>query len=140
MDASSLLLVALSSRDVSDDVPPLTARDLWTVIQASDDRQISLSALFGDEDSWRSVLAPGLHEAAAARLALADVADVADGVVSDLRENGIWVSSPFEDSWPHRLRTRLKAHAPVVLYGPGDASLLAVVAGTDNADPVYTPA
>lgn len=28
MDASSLLLVALSSRDVSDDVPPLTAGDL----------------------------------------------------------------------------------------------------------------
>lgn len=54
---------------------------------------------------------------------------------------GFWIMSRAdEDSYPSRLRARLKGHAPVLLYGCGDPALLGsgglAIVGSRNVDEV----
>lgn len=122
MDRSSSVLLALSSRDIGEGTAPLKARELWTLIQASHDQGASLSAFLSDDEAWRAGVPAELHEPVVARLRLSE--DV-QGLVAELQGRGFWISTPFEETWPDRLRTRLKNQSPALLYGAGDASLLA---------------
>lgn len=121
MDRSTELLIALTSRALSAELPPLKARDVWSLLQSAADQGATPAKLF-DTPAWEQWAAPGLREHTAARLNLRHgVAEYVDG----LRLGGIWVSSPFEATWPGRMQERLGPASPVVLYGAGDAGLLA---------------
>src|SRR5262245_19610160 len=123
MDRSTALLVALTSRDLSDDLPVLQSRDLWAIVQSSADQGTTPAALFEQEGAWETALAPELRDLVGARLNLWErVAHYVD----QLRRCGIWVSSPFEDSWPERMRHRLGPSSPLILYVAGNPGLLGV--------------
>jgi predicted Rossmann fold nucleotide-binding protein DprA/Smf involved in DNA uptake len=136
VDPASRLLVALTSRDLTEDLPPVPARHLWVAIQAAADSAVSPATLFDDPDAWRQLLPAELHATVEERLCLVDAADE---LLKELREQGVWVTTPCEESWPARLGTRLKQHSPVALYGAGDTSLLGTdgigIVGSRNLEP-----
>lgn len=82
----------------------------------------------------------GIDATAAGRLAtlLARSAQLAFEL-DRLQSRGIWVTTLADESYPERLRDRLVRDAPPVLFGAGDARLLArggvAVVGSRDVDP-----
>ena len=75
----------------------------------------------------------------AARLAwLLDRGAVMEQELERLAELGIWIITRFDEDYPPRFTERLKAAAPVLLYGAGSARLLSrrglAVVGSRNID------
>ena len=58
--------------------------------------------------------------------------------IEHLSQLGIWVMTEYDDSYPNRFSQKLKEHAPPVLFGAGDKSLLLsgglAIVGSRNVD------
>lgn len=122
MDDSARAVVALTNRLVDAGVKPLNAKELWHLLEvvgdpgklvgrSSGDLASEFNGAIGDTDRVATLLDSGIT--LAVRL-------------GTLHERGIWTLTPFDDDYPARLRHQLGPAAPPVLYGAGDASLLAM--------------
>jgi predicted Rossmann fold nucleotide-binding protein DprA/Smf involved in DNA uptake len=120
LSQSDLVVLALTSRIVPGDVPPLTARDFWPLARAVDDLQwlqgrpgseiaehLSIAGELADR------VAKLLHRGAAIALAL-----------EQLENKGVWTATPASEAYPTRLWQRLGDAAPPYLHGVGDSDLL----------------
>lgn len=121
MDDSARAVVALTNRLVDAGVKPLNAKELWHLLDIVGDP----GALVGRSASELSHEFNG-HIGDADRVATLLDSGVTLAVrLGTLHERGIWTLTPFDDHYPSSLRERLGPAAPPVLYGAGDASLLA---------------
>ncbi len=121
MDPASLAVLALTNRLVDVGVAPLKAAELWRLLEAIPDP----AELFGRSSSDLAQAFEGAVADPDRVAALLDSGLTLGVRLEGLRERGIWLVTPFDDSYPARLKERLGTNAPPVLYGAGEAGLLA---------------
>ena len=119
LDEHDLAALALSSRLVESTVKPLSSREFWEL-----SRRTEPSALRGRTAvEIASELAVSGEEAER----IVRLFDRAAGfalAIEKLDHSGIWTITGVGQTYPDRLRTRLRDAAPVVLHGVGDMALL----------------
>ena len=122
VDQASLAVLALTNRLVDAGVPALKASELWRLLERVEDP----ASLFGlDEPSVaHATSGAGLEAGRLVRL-------LGSGVGLALRfdamhQRGITALTILDEQYPARLRDRLGAAAPPVLYCAGQLSLLTV--------------
>lgn len=139
-DDSFALFLLCSHLGLSDepDAKPLSARE-WNQLESKlAANSFSVTDLPGSSARQiKSTLQIDDHEAA--RLAsLLDRGGVIEQEVDRLTERGIWIVTRLDEEYPPRFTERLKAAAPVLIYGAGDARLLnrrgLAVVGSRNID------
>jgi predicted Rossmann fold nucleotide-binding protein DprA/Smf involved in DNA uptake len=119
LDDRDLAALALTSRLVDARVKPLSPREFWALR-----RDVEPSALHGmtARDIAAEYLVPNDHAERIARLF--DRSAALALAVEKLGHSGIWTVTGVGQTYPERLRTRLRDAAPVVLHGVGDMSPL----------------
>jgi predicted Rossmann fold nucleotide-binding protein DprA/Smf involved in DNA uptake len=127
---ASLLLVQRLHRG---DERPLSAGEYWSVVEQVQDPATLLSATTEELTAW---LPPKVTPDRV--LALIGAATAVAFELERLEQVGIRPLTPFDDTWPARLQTRLGRAAPAVLFCAGPTSLLAVdglgIVGSRNVD------
>jgi len=106
------------------DAKPLSAREWNKLEKKLADNSFDLAQLPGSSaERLKSNLET--DDAEATRLAwLLGRGAAMEQELERLTELGIWVITRFDEDYPSRFTERLKAAAPVLLYGAGDARLL----------------
>ena len=115
----ALAAILLVSRIVSDGTRPLTARQFWKLCEEVDHP----GGLFGMTED--DLVNTGLAVDTARRVAgLLSRATAMAFQLEKLDQSGIATLTPFDDSYPQRLCTRLGSKAPAILYAAGALELL----------------
>lgn len=111
----ALAIALLCSRLLPADTPPLTARDIWTLIEGGVTPGMLLTAVPAD--------LPGrvMPDQVQGRIALRRTWGL---VAEELDAKGIRAVTLGDDDYPSRLRSQLGRGAPALLYIAGDAAVL----------------
>lgn len=119
LDQADLVTLALTSRVVRSDVPPLTARQYWPLTRATD-----LPWLIGQSASAiaSELGIAGEHAERVARLL--DRGAALALAMEQLEHTGVWTATGTAELYPESLRRRLGDAAPPLLHGVGDPQLL----------------
>lgn len=117
---SSLAALLLTQRLVDTDAAPLKASEYWRLLEVVGDpgRLLGLGAAGMAADLG---LAADLAERVERRLAAATVFAFA---LDEAEQSGLRVVASVDDDYPARLRDRLGASAPPLIYTAGDVGLL----------------
>jgi predicted Rossmann fold nucleotide-binding protein DprA/Smf involved in DNA uptake len=123
LDDQDLAALALTSRLVDSPAKPLSSREFWALR-----RDVEPSVLHGmaAADIASEYLVPGDFAERIARLF--DRSAAIALAVEKLDHSGIWTVTGVGQTYPERLRSRLRDAAAVALHGVGDMSPL----GTDG--------
>ncbi len=121
MTDASLLSQSLLSRLAPVGVPPLSAREYWTLTRIAPVGE--LDGLTADEIGTRFGVKRDFAERVSMLLGRGRALALA---VEELEHKGFWVLTASDGRYPARLRERLGDAAPAMLYGVGDATLLGV--------------
>lgn len=117
---SSLAAFLLVNRLQKTGVPPLTVGEFWKVIRSIDD-----PALLMNKSSKEILEVTGAPEIDAERVhTLLSHGRGAALSLDELEQSGMRAITPFDDSYPERLRIQLRDAAPPLLYYAGEPSLL----------------
>jgi predicted Rossmann fold nucleotide-binding protein DprA/Smf involved in DNA uptake len=124
----------LTNRLVRLDAAPLTARELWALVE-----RVDLADLLGDGVDAIATRAGVDHDEAVRLRTLLDAATAMTFEQERLHDNGISLLSALDDRFPSALRSRLGAACPPFLLVAGpiewlDRPGLAVVGPSDAAD------
>ena len=129
LSAAGLAIVALTTRAVPSDVPPLNGREVAALLRRTD---VATAAGRAPADLAAEA---GLSPADAERvLRLLDRATAAALALETFEQAGIWTTTIAGDDYPAALLDRLGAAAPPVLHGAGPAvapPLVGVVGSRD---------
>lgn len=117
---SDLVILALTSRIVPSEVPPLTARDFWPLVRAVEDLQW-LQGRPGSEIAEHLSITGELADRVARLLDRGAAIALA---LEQLENKGVWTATPAGEAYPARLWQRLGDAAPPYLHGVGDGQLL----------------
>jgi predicted Rossmann fold nucleotide-binding protein DprA/Smf involved in DNA uptake len=123
LDDQDLAALALTSRLVDAPVKPLSSREFWTLR-----RDVEPSALHGMTAAGIATEYLVPSETAERIARLFDRSAALALAVEKLDHSGIWTLTGVGQSYPERLRSRLRDATPVVLHGVGDMAPL----GTDG--------
>src|SRR5262245_15439287 len=134
---AALLLCGTFARAGGSEARPLTLRE-YNVLALGLVRQGRRPAdLLASPEELIPDGGPGLPPAARVRALLGRGVQMA-AALERWERLGLWVISRGEDRYPERLRRRLRASAPVLLYGAGDVTRLnrggLAVVGSRDAD------
>lgn len=120
-DQSNLVTLALTSRIVPSEVPPLSAREFWPL-----NRAVDLPWLLGKTkgEIATELSVPGEQAERVARLL--DRGAALALAIEQLEHIGVWTASAGGEHYPEALRPRLGDAAPPLLHGVGDPALLQI--------------
>jgi len=100
---------------------PLSLKE-WNALVGKMGASVLATLLGQTSESLQKGLELTLEEAQ--RLAaLLDRAGAVGFALQQLEEQGIWIVTRADESYPQRLKEKLKSHAPVVLFGAGPLAL-----------------
>jgi predicted Rossmann fold nucleotide-binding protein DprA/Smf involved in DNA uptake len=119
LSAAGVAVVALTTRAVASDVPPLSGREV-----AALRRSIDLGAAAGRPAGKVAEDAGIAVEAAERVLRLLDRATAAVLAVEAFEQSGIWTTTVADEDYPGALSERLGDAAPPVLHGVGPVAAL----------------
>jgi DNA processing protein len=123
------VLIALCARDIQSQASALSSGECWGLLAALQESGHSLGDISGDVDGV------GADSRIEQRL---EALDQVDALVDQYAGQNIWVLTAVDQEYPERLRARLGATAPAILYGSGERGLLAengiAVVGSRNLD------
>lgn len=140
-DSHALFLLCSNLATQSGSSPkPLSGRE-WSRLQRRLDAASITPSQLAPLSATEIRLRLGTASVEADRLAaLFGRSGLLDSELGRLAQEGIWVVSLLDQTYPSRLRVRLKGGAPVLLYGSGKVELLnrrgLAVVGSRNADEV----
>lgn len=134
MSAAGIAVVALTTRTVPADVPPMSGRELAALRRSVDVGSIAGRAAVDVAETAAIPLAD-----AERALRLLDRATAVALAVETFAQSGIWTTTVADDGYPAVLRDRLGDAAPPVLHGAGPTTALdrenVGVVGSRNVTP-----
>ena len=124
VNQNSLAVLAMTNRFVDAGVSPLKASEVWRILEKVDEP----SRLLGIDEQEAAEVISGTGVEAARLVRLLDTGIGLAVQLETLYEHGITIVTVMDQAFPQRMRDRLGASAPPVLYCAGETALL----GTDG--------
>lgn len=113
-------LVALTTRALPSDVRPLSAREVWPLLEGG-----QIDGLLSTNTDAQTTVSKTASDVMDRAISLLDRLTQTGTLLQEWVEQGIWTVTASTDGYPASLKRRLGGQAPVVLHGVGDRGQLA---------------